>query len=240
MHVSVVIPAYNEEAHIAQCLDAVVHQTSQPDEIIVVDNNSTDQTAAIVRSFPQVRIIPERKQGMIYARNCGFDHAKGEIIARCDADGYPAYDWIERIREDFAREPFDALSGPIVYHDLTEQTVHFAKMYFRMTKSLQQGKETLAGPNMVITKAMWLQVRDLVCMDDTKVHEDLDLALHIHEVGGKIRRDDDLIVYTSSRRIRNNPKSFFGEYPMRFVNTLISHGHPIPIPHKLLKILKSA
>jgi hypothetical protein len=83
---------------------------------------------------------------------------------------------------------------------------------------------------MVITKAMWLQVRDLVCMDDTKVHEDLDLALHIHEVGGKIRRDDKLIVYTSSRRIRNNPKSFFGEYPMRFVNTLISHGHPIPIP----------
>jgi hypothetical protein len=72
------------------------------------------------------------------------------------------------------------------------------------------------------------------------IDEDLDLALHIHEVGGKIRRDDKLIVYTSSRRIRNNPKSFFGEYPMRFVNTLISHGHPIPIPHKLLKILKSA
>src|ERR1035437_9820650 len=85
MKVSVVIPAYNEEKYIGACLDSLMDQKEKPDEIIVVNNNSTDNTAKIVKKYP-VRLINEEQQGMIPARNRGFNEAKFEIIARTDAD----------------------------------------------------------------------------------------------------------------------------------------------------------
>lgn len=239
MNITVIIPAYNEEAYIGHCLQSLRHQSVKAEEILVIDNNSTDKTVEIAKGFPEVTVISEKKQGMIYARNCGFNHAKGDVIARCDADCRPPPHWIARIHENTQKGHFDALTGPMAYYDVNEHTIHLVKMYFLMLKSLQKGKETLMGPNMIITRDIWEKVKNNVCLDDQKVHEDLDLALHIHQAQGHIKRDNHLIMYTSSRRIRNNPRSFFGEYPIRFLNTLLSHGEPIPMPKGVLKMFKT-
>jgi len=79
------------------------------------------------------------------------------------------------------------------------------------------------GPNMIITKEIWQKVKDKVCLDNKKVHEDIDLAIHILKTGGKIKRDDSLIVKASGRRIKTNPFSFFIEYPLRCLKMLLNH-----------------
>jgi glycosyltransferase involved in cell wall biosynthesis len=96
LRVSLVIPVYNEESHLRGCLDAIAAQTVQPLEVIVVDNNSNDGTAAIAAAYPFVTLITIARQGVVYARDAGFDAAKGEIIGRIDADTHIAPDWLAR------------------------------------------------------------------------------------------------------------------------------------------------
>ncbi len=223
MKVSLIIPIYNEEKYIAGCLESISKQKVQPDEVIVVNNNCTDGSISIVKKYPFVRIVDETKQGMIAARNAGFNAASYEILARCDADTRPPANWVARIHRDFANKEIDALTGPIMFYDAPIKTSYIARAYLDMMKPLHRGKETLVGPNMVITKKMWEKVKNAVCLNDKLVHEDIDLAYHIHEAGGIIKRDDRLIMYTSSRRIKKNPHSFFGEYPVRFMKTLLHH-----------------
>ena len=64
MKVSVVIPVYNEKKRIKKCLDSLLSQSEKPDEIIVVDNNSTDSTVSIVRKYKGVNLVHEKKQGI--------------------------------------------------------------------------------------------------------------------------------------------------------------------------------
>jgi len=86
--VSVVIPAYNAEATIERAIESVLHQTLPPEEIIVVDDGSTDGTAEKVRQYePKVRYLFESHSGPSKARNFGILAAQqGEWIAFLDAD----------------------------------------------------------------------------------------------------------------------------------------------------------
>jgi glycosyltransferase involved in cell wall biosynthesis len=222
MKVSVVIPTYNEEVFIGRCLGAMVGQTVPADEIIVVNNNSTDRTAEIVKRF-HIKMVKEKIQGMIPARNRGFDEAKYNIIARCDADVIVPNNWIELIKKNFGKKDIDALSGPVAYTDspfITSSPIP-SRVYLESLRLLSKGNRYLVGPNMIVTKNIWKKVRDLVNPDDTVVHEDIDLSLKIVNIGGKIGYDAKLIVSSSARRITGKPKSFFIEYPARVVNTFL-------------------
>jgi hypothetical protein len=84
---------------------------------------------------------------------------------------------------------------------------------------MTNGKRYLQGPSMSLRKDIWLKVRDHVSLDDSRVHEDLDLSLNIIEAKGKIGFDPQLIVQISARRIKKHPESFLIEYPVRIVKT---------------------
>lgn len=229
MKVSLIIPVYNEESYIKDCLVSVMTQKEPPDEILIIDNNSTDKTVSIANQFP-VKIIQEKKQGMIHARNRGFNEASGNIIARCDADTRLSTDWITRIKHNFRNRRIDALTGPCVFYDLKLQTSFFSNFYLDIVKPILNGNDVLLGPNMIVTKKMWITVKDDVCLNDKRVHEDIDLAIHIIDAGGTISRDDKLIVKISGRRIKKNPVSFFGEYPLRVMKTLLYHKKELVTP----------
>lgn len=218
MRLSLVIPAHNEENFIAPCLESVLAQNVQPDEIIVVDNNSTDFTAAIVQRYPVI-LLHETRKGQSFARNTGFDAAKGDIIARCDADTVLPADWTERVLSSFENPEVDALSGPTIYYDMPFKSPRPINLFMGTVKILQRGKETLYGPNMAIRRELWHQIRELVTCDDKRVHEDMDMAIHAHRVGGKVHRDKNLIAAVSARRIKGNPASFFIGYPIKFIRT---------------------
>ena len=221
MKVSVVIPAYNEEKYIKKCLVSVTNQVVPADEIVVVNNNSTDKTVAIAKKF-EVKIINEKKQGMTPARNKGFNEAKYEIIARCDADCIVPPDWIKIIKDNFEKRKIDALSGPVFFYDskfLKKTSTIPSHLALESLKILSKGKRHLVGPNMSLTKKIWNKVKSHVTVDDSKVHEDMDLSLNIAKIGGKTEYDPDLIVGISARRLKNSPESFFLEYPIRMVKT---------------------
>ena len=93
--VSVVIPAYNAQAYIAEAIQSVLDQTVPVDEIIVVDDGSTDATAAIASNFPQTKVIRQKNAGQGAARNHGIGKAKGDWIAFLDADDLWAPEKIE-------------------------------------------------------------------------------------------------------------------------------------------------
>lgn len=221
MKISVVIPAYNEAQHIGKCLQSLMVQTVKPDEIIVVDNNSTDDTAKIAKSF-FARVVPETEQGMIPARNRGFNEAKYDIIARTDSDSLLPKDWIKRIKNNFEKNDIDAVTGPLYYYDFFIKTTILARFYFFIVSKIV-GIPVLFGPNMSITKKLWNDVKNNICLDDKQVHEDVDLGIHISKYGGKILLDNSLVIATSGRRIINNPGSFFFEYAKRLFNTIKIH-----------------
>jgi len=224
MKVSVVVPAYNEEAYIGNCLESLTNQKVKPDEIIVVNNNSTDATVKIAKRFP-VRIVNEKEQGMIQARNRGFNEAQYAIIARTDADTVVPTDWIQQIKRNFKEKDLLALSGPAHFYDLphvvnhSKITMETLFSYIRIFKQIMR-HDCLFGPNMALRKTAWEEVKSDVCLDDKEVHEDLDLAIHLSNLG-KVRFDYNLVVESSFRRWKKL-ESYF-EYTNRAVRSIRKH-----------------
>ena len=83
---TVIIPVFNGEKHIAAALESVRAQTRPVQEVIVIDDGSTDATAAIVESFPEVTLLRQANQGPSAARNRGIMRASGDYLAMLDAD----------------------------------------------------------------------------------------------------------------------------------------------------------
>jgi glycosyltransferase involved in cell wall biosynthesis len=221
MKVSVVVPANNEEEYIQPCLESLNNQIVKPAQIIVVDNNCQDKTALLAKKF-EVKIIKEKRLGLVFARNCGFDAVKTEVIARCDADTTVSPDWTKKIIKNFSSHKIDALAGPVEAYDLPFKILALNKAFLSLLKKTK-GHYFLIGSNMSLTKKIWNKIKNKVCLNSTNIHEDLDLSLHIAEAGGNIFYDPSLIVKTSARRFKKNLKSFLIDYQLKTIYTLTSH-----------------
>ena len=104
------IPCYNVEAHVESAIQALLRQTRPPDEILIIDDGSTDRTLEIASRHP-VRVIRHgSNKGLAAARNTAFLHARCGLVAALDADVAPSPDWLERLLEAFA-DPRVAGSG---------------------------------------------------------------------------------------------------------------------------------
>ena len=84
--VSVVIPCFNNERYVGAAIESVLSQTFPPAEAIVIDDGSTDSSAAVVGRFPSVTLLCQENAGAGAARNAGIARAVGEFIALLDAD----------------------------------------------------------------------------------------------------------------------------------------------------------
>lgn len=96
MKISVIIPTYNEEENIGECLDSLSTQTYKDYEVIVIDDGSTDKTLSIINS-KKVKVYSQEHLGAGSARNLGSKHAKGEILVFVDADMIVSQNYIEEI-----------------------------------------------------------------------------------------------------------------------------------------------
>lgn len=105
--ISVVIPLFNKRAHIGTTLESVLAQTAAPDEILVIDDGSTDGGEKVVASMtdPKIRLIRQRNQGVAAARNRGSQAARGELIAFLDADDTWEPGFLEAIKALQAKFP---------------------------------------------------------------------------------------------------------------------------------------
>jgi glycosyltransferase involved in cell wall biosynthesis len=247
--VSVVVPVYNEEESLAACLEAIAKQTVQPHEVIVVDNNSTDNTVAVALRFPFVRVLHEPHQGVVYARTTGFDAARGDIIGRLDADSRPGRQWVATLQKLFAEEAgLQAVTGRVRYYNLALSWL-LDSVDYRVRKRLARllGREVaMQGANMALRRSAWLQVRGALCYEGD-MHEDYDLAIHLAATGQHIAFNEKLEVAIGFRQAETNWFNFC-RYAWASPKTYAKHGlksrrHMYPvvalviIAYPLLKVL---
>ncbi|MGH8552610.1 MAG: glycosyltransferase family 2 protein [Methylococcales bacterium] len=102
--ISVIIPVYNAEKFIEEALLCVFQQTLLPDEVVVIDDGSTDSSAQIIKKFPTIYQY-QSPQGPGAARNAGLTIAKGEIIAFLDADDLWPTDMLQNHIKAFRQNP---------------------------------------------------------------------------------------------------------------------------------------
>jgi len=90
--VSIIVPVYNIENYLRQCLDSIIHQTLKEIEIICINDGSTDNSTLILEEYAlndnRIKIINKENAGLGAARNTGIEHAKGEYIGFVDSDDY--------------------------------------------------------------------------------------------------------------------------------------------------------
>lgn len=233
--VAIVIPAYNEERFIGKCLDSCLDQTSPPDEIIVVNNKSTDNTVSIVQRYqednPQIdiRLLEQATyQGIAPTRNCGFDHARSDIIGRIDADSIIANDWVETIRRRFQHSSIDAASGPAVLYDMPLRASLFWLDHTLKHRVHRAAKDErfLFGSNMAIRATAWQAVRHLTQLDlEDRLHEDVELALTLFKNDFEVTYEPTMVVGISARRVECSLRDFY-RYAMRYSRTTELHGVP--------------
>jgi len=103
--VSVLIASYNCAHFLPQCLESVSAQTRQPEEVIVVDDGSEDDTREVMRRFPGVHYIRSEHQGKAAAFNRAVSKSTGDILCHLDADDYWMPQKLERVCKELADRP---------------------------------------------------------------------------------------------------------------------------------------
>ncbi|AKK10048.1 glycosyltransferase family 2 protein [Corynebacterium uterequi] len=211
--ISIVIPCYNDAALLARALASLQAQTVVPDEIIVVDNNSTDDSAAVAASYPGVHVVAEPRQGITHATRCGFDAATSDILARTDADIVAPPDYVERLHR--AWDAADAEHAPgartvvavtgSARFDIDGPVGHLASAAYlgayRTLVGSALGHTPMFGTNYSVRRSFWQGVRDRVDFDDVAVHEDMQLSFMVAP-SETVWYQEDLVVTMDPRALR--------------------------------------
>jgi glycosyltransferase involved in cell wall biosynthesis len=118
MTISAIVCAYNEARYLPACLFSLLAQTRPPDEILVINNASTDATADVARRVPGVRVVNEPTKGLVVARETARHEARGDILAFVDADCRAPICWLERVERRFTSHDRPvAVTGPYRFYD---------------------------------------------------------------------------------------------------------------------------
>jgi CelD/BcsL family acetyltransferase involved in cellulose biosynthesis/GT2 family glycosyltransferase len=206
---SVIVPTFNRARALGETLESLINQQVEPPyEIIVVDNNSTDDTRAVVEAFAQkapnkVRYVFETQQGSSAARNAGIAAARGDILAFVDDDVVAHPDWLSELSATYATHPdawcvggkvtlslpkvlppwFDPSSNVMVcylsYQDFGEGVVRVDYPLALSTANFSVRREVLARIGVFDTTLGRFDV-GLLC------GEDVDLCWRIQQAGGHV------------------------------------------------------
>lgn len=143
MKLSIVIPVYNAENTLRRCIDSVISQSYRDWQMILVDDASTDKSAAICDEYGQgnghITVIHHKSnQGLSAARNTGIAKAKGEYITFIDSDDYIAEDTLKQLMEIIAIHPdYDILEYPI-YEHFGSKNQHMLRFYKKEYSSMKE------------------------------------------------------------------------------------------------------
>jgi glycosyltransferase involved in cell wall biosynthesis len=226
VEISVIIPAYNEEKYIGHCLQSLVWQeTKHKFEVVVIDNNSKDNTKKVAQSFKKklnIRVITEKRQGRGIARWRGFEEAVGDFLFSSDADTVFPPNWIEGFMKYFKDKKVVAATSLCDIDDPSQANKVFFKFVLKVTTEglrMALGHYCLYGYSYAIRKNIYIKAGKI---DKTlNALDDIDLGKRVIKYG-KIQLIRDIPVLTSNRRYRKGMSRGLLEYVIPFIQLSIN------------------
>ena len=228
---SVIVCAHNEARFLSACLHSLLAQTRVPDEILVVNNASTDETRAVAQQVPHVRVVDEPRKGLVVARETGRRAATGDLLVYLDADCRAPLTWLERVERRFLDSPdLLALSGPYRYYDwdwwgrllIRAYDVTLAPATQLLVKYILRLGTIFYGGNFAVKAAALHAIGGF----DTSIEfhgEDTNVGRRLFAIG-RVEIVHDCYLYTSARRYNAMGKgAVFRLYVRNFTSELLHH-----------------
>jgi glycosyltransferase involved in cell wall biosynthesis len=239
--ITAIVCAYNEARFLGPCLHSLLAQTRPPDELIVIDNASTDATAAVAGAVAGVRVIAEPTRGLVVARETARRAAGGDLLAYVDADCRVPLQWLERVERQLARCPSAAaVTGPYRFYDWDRTGRVLVRAYdwlvappvHALVHRVFRKGAVLYGGNFVVRRDALARIGGF---DPTiEFHgEDTNLGRRLTPIG-RVVLARDCWVWTSARRYRAMGKRrVFGLYVRNFWSEILRHrpvdGHHVDV-----------
>lgn len=221
MSLAVIVPVYNEATGIRPTLEALLAQDDTDFDVYFVDNNSTDDSAAIIASYahPRWHVVTETQKGTGAAADTGMRAAiaaGATLLARTDADCLPRHDWTAAVRRSLATDGLRLVGGELVpRHDeglslgrriLLRGAVELAEAFGRIRPG-NRSPEYLgpymmaAGCNVGITAELYVAAGGFPRTAIEDLHEDRALVNAVRRLTDRYARRRDVVVFGSSRRV---------------------------------------
>ena len=228
---SVIVCAHNEAGYLPACLHSLLAQSRRPDELIVINNASTDETRAVAAQIPGVRVVDEARKGLVVARETGRRAAQGDILVYVDADCRAPLMWLGRVEQHFARDAqLLAISAPYRFYDwdwwgrtlIRAYDVTLAPATQLLVKRVLRIGTVFYGGNFAVRR----QALDAIGGFDTRIEfhgEDTNLGRRLLAIG-KVNLVRDCYLYTSARRyVAMGKGTVIRLYVRNFTSELLHH-----------------
>lgn len=229
--ITVIVCAHNEARLLPACLYSLRAQTRPPDEILVVNNASTDETGAVARAVPGVRVVDEPAKGLVVARETARLQARTDVLAYVDADCRAPITWLERVEARFARPGAPiAVTGPYRFYDWDRSGRALIRFYdvlvapptHALIHHLLNIGAILYGGNFAVQRTALARIGGF----DRRIEfhgEDTNLGRRLTPVG-RIDVCGDCWVWTSARRYNAMGKrAVFSLYVRNFWSEILHH-----------------
>lgn len=186
--ISIIVPCYNTEDYMEQCLDSLIHQSYKNLEIIIVNDGSLDNTDAKIQPYlcdKRIRYIVQENKGLSGARNTGLDIMKGEYVCFMDSDDFIHKDYVKILYENLIKTDVDiSICNFLLYYD--DAPVDIETLPIEETldvKSRDEGMDCIDTYDLKYILA-WNKLYKAYIFDNIryplgKLHEDEFVAHHI-------------------------------------------------------------
>ncbi|SDG46603.1 glycosyltransferase [Mucilaginibacter sp. P19] len=207
MFFSIIIPLYNRPQEIKELLESLTLQTYHNFEVLVIEDGSVNDAEAIVNTFTDklnLRYFKKQNEGQGFARNFGFERAKGDYFVIFDSDCLipPAY--LQIVNDSLAANYLDAYGGPDGAHESftpTQKAISYSMTSPFTTGGIRGNKKGIGqfhprSFNMGVSRQAWEKAGGFII---TRLGEDIEYSIRIHSLGFKIGLIPDAIVYHKRR-----------------------------------------
>ena len=183
MKVSLYIPCFNAQKTIKSCLDGIFKQTYPLEEVLIIDDGSTDETIKEIAGF-KVKIIKfDTNKGLVYARNTAIRNINSEFIASLDADCMADPDWLKCLMSRFNSPKMAGVGGKLIESDVSAVCDLWRSVHMRQYwKDQEKNPSFLFGSNSVFFKESLVKV-GLYNEECRNNYEDVDLSGRLKDAG---------------------------------------------------------
>ena len=204
--VSVIVHAYNEEGHIASCLEAIQRQDYGGDmEVIVVNDGSTDRTAEIASKHPVNLVDLKTNVGKANALNAGIERSKGDILVFSDADSELDSSAVSLLVSSLEEHPdAGAIAGNIYINDIGRNNgflKRFQMIEYYTDQEISRHLQSLSGKVLICPGPLFAvrrEVAEKTMFNDRSVIEDADFTIGVLKGNRKVLREPQAKAYTDA------------------------------------------